>query len=74
MRFRGGDVVAIDAYNGLVELMHAEHELLGIGIVLKENLLENHDNKVHRGEIVVMNDDAVTARDIELDVLTLLNL
>lgn len=74
MRFRGGDVVAIDAYNGLVELMHAEHELLGIGIVLKENLLEDHDNEVHRGEIVVMNDDAVTARDIELDVLTLLNL
>lgn len=67
-----GDVVGVETHDGFALLMDGQHQLLCLGFGLEEDLLEYIDDKLHRGEVIVVHDDVIHARLVDGETLTLI--
>ena len=59
---RGGHIVAVDAHYGLVGVVNLEHQRFCLGLALQKYLGENHHDKLHRSEVVVVDGHLIPAR------------
>ncbi len=66
---RLGDVPRINADDGVALVMDGEHQVRRLGLRLVEELGEHQDDELHGGVVVVVEDDLVLARLLDLGAL-----
>ena len=62
VHLRHSRVIGIDAHDGLVRVVHLQHQPLGLRLTLEENLHQYLNDKLHRREVVVVDGDFIASR------------
>lgn len=65
-RLHLGDLVGVDARDAHALCMYLKHDAHGVAFSPLKNGLQHEDDEVHRREIVVVNQDPVERRRLEL--------
>src|SRR6185295_6690714 len=60
------DFIRVDASQTQTLSVYVQHDLNGITLAVIEHSLQDEDDKLHRGEIVIMQQDLIKRRPLEL--------
>ena len=65
---RCGNIVAVYTHYGTASFVHVEHEGFSLGLALIEYCVEDMNDKLHCGEVVVVYYHLVATRFAQVDI------